>query len=53
MFIGITSIGYTVKLTHQSQRVLFEAHMKNKHYLDTQSLGLAQQVAGECIQTAE
>jgi hypothetical protein len=46
MFIGTTSIGYTVKLTDQSQRVLFEAHMKDKHCLETQSLGLAQQVAG-------
>jgi hypothetical protein len=45
MFIGTTSIGYTVKLTDQSQRVLFEAHMKDKHWLETQSLGLAHQVA--------
>jgi hypothetical protein len=43
MFIGTTSIGYTVELTDQSQRVLFEAHMKNRHSLETQSLGLAQQ----------
>jgi hypothetical protein len=45
MFIGTTSIGYTVNLTDQSQRVLFEAHMKEKHRLDTESLGLAQDVA--------
>jgi hypothetical protein len=46
MFLGTTSIGYAVKLTDQSHRVLFDAHMKDKHRLDTQSLGLAQQVAG-------
>ena len=45
MFIGTTSIGYTVNLTDHSQRVLFEAHMKEKHRLDTESLGLAQDVA--------
>jgi hypothetical protein len=45
MFIGTTSIGYTVDLTDQSQRVLFEAHMKDKHRFDTESLGLAQEVA--------
>ena len=45
MFIGTTSIGYTVNLTDQSQRVLFGAHMKEKHRLDTESLGLAQDVA--------
>jgi hypothetical protein len=46
VFIGTTSIGYTVNLTDQSQTVLlFEAHMKEKHRLDTESLGLAQDVA--------
>jgi hypothetical protein len=45
MFIGTTSIGYTVNLTDQSQRVLFEVHMKEKHRLDTESLGLAHDVA--------
>jgi hypothetical protein len=46
MLIGTTSIDYTVKLTDQSPRVLFEAHMKDRHSLETQSLDLAQQVAG-------
>ena len=45
MFIGTTSIGYTVNLTDHSQKVLFEAHMKEKHRLDTESLRLAQDVA--------
>jgi hypothetical protein len=45
MFIGTTYIGYTVNLTDHSQKVLFEAHMKEKHRLDTESLGLAQDVA--------
>jgi hypothetical protein len=45
MFLGTTSMGYTVKLTDQSHRVLFDAHMKDKHRLDTQTLSLAQQVA--------
>jgi hypothetical protein len=52
LFIGITSIGYTVKLTDQSQRVLFEAHMKNKHYLDTEPWS-GTTSSRECIQTAE
>jgi hypothetical protein len=47
MSIGITSVGYTVTLTDQSQRVVFETRMASKHWLDTQSLDLAHQVAGK------
>lgn len=45
IFIGTTSMHYTVNLTDQSQRVLFDVRMKETHRLDTESLGLAQDVA--------
>ena len=45
MFVGSTSIGYTVVLTNHLQKVLFRADLKNKHRFDTQSLGLAEDVA--------
>jgi hypothetical protein len=45
LFVGTTSIGYTVILKNHSQKILFQADLKNKHRLDTQSLGLAEDVA--------
>jgi hypothetical protein len=45
LFLGTTSMSYSVNLTNQSEKVLFQANMKEKHHLDTQSLGLAQEVA--------